>query len=165
MEELAFCVVETRITSSPSAASLLSRFEERNLFKIFSYSNWVVIAGEVSFWKGGLKFETKSFNFLAQTDDAQRPKLSKDSAKWFMAEVTVMIIECSHFCCLHSRLGPRPQTSSIKEKKLIACFKSLNTWKIIADWIIDMSLRLTCILFVYLCDSDETTHSVCHADA
>lgn len=63
MEELPFCVVETRITSTPSAARLLSRFEERNLFKIFSYSNWVVIACKVSFWKGGSKSGTKSFQF------------------------------------------------------------------------------------------------------
>lgn len=75
------------LASTPSAARLLSRFEERNLFKIFSYSNWVVIACKVSFWKGGSKSGTKSFQFSypnrrTKAENFQKTRQSDLWQKW-----------------------------------------------------------------------------------
>lgn len=66
----------------------------------------------------------------------------------------------------------RPQTFvSEREQrgnaKLIACFESLNTWKIIAEWVIDMSIQkafsTVLLLFVYLCAYQ--TRLLFHVDA
>lgn len=39
------------------------------------------------------------------------------------------------------------------------CSASPNTWKIIAEWVIDVTIEISlCFVFVYLCASDETTY-------